>query len=76
MMVRRLDAAGLDGSRSAVHLFRHTFGHLMKASGASDEDIMTLGGWKDPRSMQRYGASAAAARARATHRNLSPGDRI
>jgi hypothetical protein len=48
----------------------------MKAAGASDEDVMTLGRWRDRKIMARYGASAALARAQETHRRLSPGDRL
>jgi hypothetical protein len=47
-----------------------------KEAGATDEDTMTLGGWRDPKIMRRYGASTAQARARETHRRLSPGDRL
>jgi site-specific recombinase XerD len=33
-----------------------------KEAGATDEDTMTLGGWRDPKIMRRYGASMAQAR--------------
>ena len=53
----------------------HTWAHSMKMQGASDEDVMTLGRWRDRNVMSRYGASAAVvARAKETHRRLSPGD--
>jgi integrase/recombinase XerC len=71
----RAEQAGIE-SRIFAHLFRHTFGHLMKAAGASDEDLMLQGGWRDRRSLMRYGRSAALERAHATHKRLSPGDRI
>jgi len=58
------------------HLLRHSWAHSMKVSGASDEDVMTLGRWRDRNVMARYGASAALARAQETHRRLSPGDRL
>jgi integrase/recombinase XerC len=58
------------------HLFRHTFGHMWKAQGGSEEDLMQVGRWRDPKSMRRYGRSAAEERARAAHRQLSPGDRL
>jgi site-specific recombinase XerD len=58
------------------HLLRHSWAHSMKMQGASDEDVMTLGRWRDRNVMARYGASAALARAQETHRRLSPGDRL
>jgi hypothetical protein len=48
----------------------------MKAAGNADEVVMTLGRWKDPKVMRRYGASAAVQRAREAHRATSPGDRL
>jgi site-specific recombinase XerD len=58
------------------HLTRHSWAHALKSAGASDEDVMSLGRWRDPKMMRRYGASAAIARAQETHRRLSPGDRL
>ena len=54
------------------HMLRHTFAHMSKAGGASDEDLMALGGWRDHDMLRRYGASQAAARA---HRFLSRNSR-
>jgi len=73
-IVRRV--AGVD--RTAwPHLLRHTFGdQLKRVEQLSDEVVMTLGGWTDPKAMRRYGRSAAQARARDAHRRHSPGDRI
>jgi site-specific recombinase XerD len=71
----RAKEAGIE-SRVFAHLFRHTFGHLMKAAGLSDEDVMLQGGWRDARSLRRYGKSAAIERAHLAHKRVSPGDRI
>lgn len=68
------------GKRAGVpaytHILRHTFAHMSKAGGASDEDLMALGGWRDHAMLRRYGASQAAARAKEAHKTFSPGDRV
>jgi site-specific recombinase XerD len=76
LLKARAVQAGLDPSRIHAHLFRHTFAHAWKAAGGSEEDLMTLGGWRSSTVMRRYGASAASARAREAHRRLAPGDRV
>jgi site-specific recombinase XerC len=75
IIVRRARRAALE-ARVHPHLLRHTFAHMWKAAGGSEEDLMTAGGWRDPRSMRRYGKAAAVTRARLAHRRLSPGDRL
>jgi site-specific recombinase XerD len=75
LVQRRARVAGIDRPIHP-HLTRHSWAHAMKAAGASDEDVMTLGRWRDRKVMARYGASAALARAQETHRRLSPGDRL
>lgn len=73
MMQRRAKAAGLDHLHP--HMLRHTAAHEWLSEGGSEGDAMKLFGWKDPAMLQRYGASAAVARASASARRLSLGDR-
>jgi len=75
MLQRRARKAGI-ARHLHPHLLRHSWAHTMKSQGASDEDVMTLGRWRDRNVMARYGASVAIQRARETHRRLSPGDRL
>jgi site-specific recombinase XerD len=71
---RRCDEAGIP--RIHPHQLRHTFAHQFKAAGGNDAELQHLGGWRSPQMLLRYGASAAAERAREVHRRLSPGDRL
>lgn len=58
------------------HQFRHTFAASWKASGGSEGDLMTLGGWRTAAQLHRYGAVGKAERARKAHSVHSPVDRL
>src|SRR5215217_8275395 len=61
MLRRRGEQAGLPGLHP--HQLRHTFAHQWLAEGGGETDLIRLAGWKSRAMLQRYGASAADARA-------------
>lgn len=73
MVKRRAAGAGL---KLHPHQFRHTAAHQWLAEGGGEGDLMMIMGWRSRSMLQRYGASAAAERARDAHRRLGLGDRI
>lgn len=68
MLERRCVEAGV--APINPHRFRHTFSHEAKKRGMSDDALMDVAGWSSPQMLRRYGKSAAAERARESHRKL------
>lgn len=58
------------------HRFRHTFAHDFLMSGGQERDLKRLAGWTSDAMLERYGASAADARAKAAAQRLKRGDRV
>jgi site-specific recombinase XerD len=58
------------------HRFRHTFAHDFLMSGGQERDLKRLAGWSSDVMLERYGASAADARAKAAAQRMKRGDRV
>jgi len=66
--------AGIEGLHP--HRFRHTFAHDFLMAGGQERDLKRLAGWSSDVMLERYGASAADARAAAAARKMKRGDRV
>lgn len=73
MLTRRSAQAGVPNVHP--HRFRHQFAHEWLAAGGTETDLMRLAGWASRQMLDRYGASAASARAIEAHRRAKLGDR-
>lgn len=71
----RAEQAGL-ADRMHPHRFRHTFAHDFLINGGQERDLKRLAGWSSDVMLERYGASAADARAREAAKRLRRGDRV
>lgn len=58
------------------HQFRHTFAHDFLMAGGQERDLKRLAGWSSDVMLERYGASAADARAKAAAQRMNRGDRV
>lgn len=72
MIERRCGQAGV--TVFSPHKLRHSFAHYAKVKGMADDALMQIAGWRSQQMVARYGASAAAERARASHRALFAND--
>jgi site-specific recombinase XerD len=66
--------AGIDDLHP--HRFRHTWVHDFLMNGGQERDLKRLAGWSSDVMLERYGASAADARAKAAAQRMKRGDRV
>jgi site-specific recombinase XerD len=69
----RAEGAGVHGWHT--HRMRHTFAHQWMLARGNETDLMQVAGWSSVSMLRRYGASAAAERARLSQRKLALGDK-
>lgn len=67
-IVRRRGAQA--GIKVHPHQLRHRWAHDLKSRGMSEEELMSLGGWRSREIMARYARSTTAARALASYHEL------
>lgn len=74
----RLELRGEQAGIPALHphRFRHTWAHDFLMSGGQERDLKRLAGWSSDVMLERYGASAADARAKAAAQRMKRGDRV
>ena len=75
------DLVRVRGERAGIpnvhpHRFRHSFAHDFLLNGGQERDLMRLAGWSSDVMLERYGASAADARAASAARKMKRGDRV
>jgi site-specific recombinase XerD len=75
------DRITLRGNQAGIpdlhpHRFRHTFAHDFLMNGGQERDLKRLAGWTSDVMLERYGASAADARAKAAAQRMKRGDRV
>lgn len=74
MLKRRAAEAGVS---IHAHQFRHLYAHTaLSHPEVKEGDVMAQAGWRSRDMLARYGASAAAERARQAHVRLGLGDRL
>jgi site-specific recombinase XerD len=59
-----------------THKLRHTATHMLLSSGMGEGDVMKLLGWKNEKMVRYYGSSLAIERAKKSHKEHSPADRM
>jgi site-specific recombinase XerD len=75
MLLTRCRQAGIPPIHP--HQFRHTSAHRWLSLGGQEQDLARIAGWTPGSAMLgRYGASAAAERARVAHQRIAPGDSL
>ena len=70
ILTKRCRAAGI--GKLHPHQFRHTYAHRFLSNGGTEGSLMRNAGWKNRDMINRYGASAADARARREQELFAP----